>query len=108
MESSDRPERAHDEWEAGVTGRARDRLSRSPYSELGRITSSFHRGVLMLRGCVTSQYLKQVAQELVSRLEGVDAIVNQIEVRMAADRGATRAGVLGPASRTYADRPLAR
>jgi len=96
MESSDRPDRAHDEGEEGIIRRARDQLSRSPYSELVRITSSYHRGVLMLRGCVRSQYLKQVAQELVSRIEGVDAIVNHIEVRMAADRGPSGAGVLGP------------
>jgi osmotically-inducible protein OsmY len=96
MESSDRSDRAYDEWEAGIAGRARDRLARSPDSELGRFTSSFHRGVLRLRGCVRSQYLKQIAQELVSRIEGVDAIVNHIEVRMAADRGPSVAGVLGP------------
>jgi len=108
MESSDRPDRSHDEWGAGILQRAREQLSRSPYSELGRITSSYHRGVLMLRGCVQSQYLKQVAQELVSRIEGVDAIVNHIEVRMAADRGPSGAWVLGPGSRPLPDQPLAR
>jgi osmotically-inducible protein OsmY len=96
MESADHPDRAHDETEEEIIRRARDQLSRSPYSELVRITSSYHRGVLMLRGCVRLQYLKQVAQELVSRIEGVDAIVNHIEVRMAADRGPSGAGVLGP------------
>jgi osmotically-inducible protein OsmY len=96
MDSSDRPDRVSEEREAGIIERARDLLSCSPYSELGRITSSYHHGVLMLRGCVTSQYLKQVAQELVGRIEGVKALVNQIEVRMAAERGPSRAVVPGP------------
>jgi osmotically-inducible protein OsmY len=109
MESSDRPDRARDESEEGIIRRARDQLSRSSYPELVRITSSYHRGVLILRGCVRSQYLKQVAQELVSRIEGVDAIVNHIEVRMAADRDPTGAGVLGPARNPAPPgRPLAQ
>jgi osmotically-inducible protein OsmY len=107
MESSDRPDRAHDGGEEEIIRRARDRLSCSPYPELARITSSYHRGVLMLRGCVRSQYLKQVAQELVSRIEGVDAIVNHIEVRMAADRGPSGVGVLGPGPDPGPSRPAA-
>jgi hypothetical protein len=51
----------------------------------------------MLQGCVTPHYLKQVAQELVGRIEGVKAPVNQIEVRMAVDRGPSGALVPGPA-----------
>jgi osmotically-inducible protein OsmY len=105
MESSDRPDRAHDEAEEGINRRARDQLSRSPYSELARITSSYHRGVLMLRGCVRSQYLKQIAQESVSQIEGVDAIVNHIEVRMAADRGPSGAGMFGPGPDPGRSRP---
>ena len=107
MESSDRPDRARDEAEEGIIRRARDQLSHSPYPELVRITSSYRRGVLMLRGCVRSQYLKQVAQELVSRIEGVDAIVNRIEVRMAADRRSSGAGVLGPGPDPGPSRPAA-
>ncbi len=96
MKSSDRPDRVYERWEAGIVERARHLLSGSPCSELGRITSSYHAGVLVLRGCVRSQYLKQVAQELVGRIEGVKALVNQIEVRMAADRGPSGAVVPGP------------
>jgi osmotically-inducible protein OsmY len=96
MESSDRQDRVHEEWGAGINERARDLLAGCPYSELGRITSSYHCGVLMLRGCVTSQYLKQVAQEPVGRMEGVKALVNQIEVRRAGDRGPSGALVPGP------------
>ena len=107
MESADRPDRAHDEAEEGIIRCARDQLSRSPYSELVRITSSYHRGVLMLRGCVRSQYLKQVAQGSVSRIEGVDAIVNHNEVRMAADRGPSTARMLGPGPDPGPSRPAA-
>jgi osmotically-inducible protein OsmY len=39
-----------------------------------------HDGVLLLRGRVSSFYEKQLAQEAVRKLEGVDQIVNQIEV----------------------------
>lgn len=97
MESSDRPDRDADTFEVAVIRRAQDRLARSPYSALGRVTSSYHRGALELRGCLPSQYLKQVAQELVSRIDGVDAVINQIEVRVAADvvgvgAGAARRG----------------
>lgn len=43
----------------------------------------------MLRGCVGSRYLKQVAQELAIRIPGVNAVVNEIELRGAriASRG---------------------
>jgi osmotically-inducible protein OsmY len=39
-----------------------------------------HEGVLVLRGRVSSFYEKQLAQEAVRKLDGVDQIVNQIEV----------------------------
>jgi hypothetical protein len=61
----------------------------------------------MLRESVRSQYLEQVAQELVSRIEGVDAIVNHIEVRMAAARGPLGAGVIGRGPDPGPSRPAA-
>ncbi len=50
------------------------------YPSLKRITCEYRNGVLTLRGCVETYYLKQVAQVGVARLEGVDRIDNQIEV----------------------------
>jgi osmotically-inducible protein OsmY len=36
--------------------------------------------VLVLRGCLPSYYLKQLAQEVVAHLEGVEGVDNQIQV----------------------------
>jgi len=37
-------------------------------------------GVLVLRGCLPTYYLKQIAQEVMGDLEGVNRIDNQIQV----------------------------
>jgi osmotically-inducible protein OsmY len=86
MESSAHAGR--DQADAGpkISKLAKDRLSTSRYSALGRIACSYRDGVLMLRGCVPSHYLKQLAQELVCQIEGVHSVVNQIEVKAAMDR----------------------
>ncbi len=76
-----------------VIRQARDLLSHSAYSELSWIISSYHRGVLMLQGRVSSRYIKQVAQELTGRIRGVHAVVNEIEVRPAWETGRERKGV---------------
>jgi hypothetical protein len=43
-------------------------------------------GVLVLRGCLPSYCLKQIAQEAVARLEGVAAIDNRLQVVTPAPR----------------------
>jgi osmotically-inducible protein OsmY len=96
MDSFDRPDREYDEFEESIVRRVQDRLSRSPYSVLGRVASSYHRGALRLRGCLPSHYLKQVAQELVSRIEGVNDVINQIEVRVDGDFVRSGARDVGP------------
>lgn len=63
-----------------IEAEMRARLLRSPYGELRRVTGDFHEGILTLRGRVSSFYLKQIAQSLVQRLEGVERIVNRVEV----------------------------
>ena len=55
-------------------------LRRTPYLALKNVACDCRDGVLVLRGCLPSYYLKQVAQEIVARLEGVQAIDNQIQV----------------------------
>jgi osmotically-inducible protein OsmY len=42
--------------------------------------------VLVLRGCLPTYYLKQVAQEVVAHLEGVEGVENQIQVVPGASR----------------------
>lgn len=80
-------DRAEDELGPEVIRQARDLLSHSAYSELRRVTSSYHRGILMLRGRVSSRYIKQVAQELTVRIQGVHSVVNEIEVRVTSESG---------------------
>jgi hypothetical protein len=50
------------------------------YLALKNVTCDYREGVLTLRGCLPSYYLKQIAQTAVARLAGVDRIVNEIEV----------------------------
>lgn len=45
-----------------------------------QVACEYHEGVLFLRGCLSSFYEKQLAQEAVRTLESVDQIVNRIEV----------------------------
>jgi osmotically-inducible protein OsmY len=55
-------------------------LRSNSYLALKNITCVYHEGVLTLRGCLPSYYLKQIAQTAVSRISGVDRVVNEIEV----------------------------
>lgn len=59
---------------------AERRLRRNPYLALKNVSCQWLGGVLVLRGCLPSYYLKQVAQEAVASVEGVGRIDNQIQV----------------------------
>ena len=48
-----------------MEARATSRLHHSPYHEIHAVTCEFHEGMLSLRGCVPSYYLKQIAQTVV-------------------------------------------
>jgi osmotically-inducible protein OsmY len=61
-------------------------LRSNPYLALKNVSCDCRDGVLVLRGCLPSYYLKQVAQEIVGRLAGVEAIDNQIQVVTPASR----------------------
>ena len=63
-----------------VQAEAQSRLRKSGYRELQLVSCEFHEGVLTLRGRVPSFYLKQVAQELIRRLDGAEEINNRVEV----------------------------
>ena len=63
-----------------VTMAAEAQLLKSRYGELRRISCEFCEGILTLRGRVSTYYLKQIAQELTRRLQGVLAVDNQLEV----------------------------
>lgn len=55
-------------------------IKNSKYSEVRSVQCEVHEGLLFLRGQVSSYHLKQLAQEVVSQVEGIEAIVNCIEV----------------------------
>jgi osmotically-inducible protein OsmY len=59
---------------------AERRLRSNPYLALKNVSCDSLDGRLILRGCVPSYYLKQIAQQAVASLEGVERIDNQIEV----------------------------
>jgi len=59
---------------------AQDHLRRSPYSAIRRVSCEHRHGTLVLRGRLTSYYLKQVAQETVVGLDGVVQVINEVEV----------------------------
>jgi len=44
------------------------------------VTCEFYGGVLILRGCLPTYYLKQLAQTLAAQVEGVQQLDNRIEV----------------------------
>ena len=57
------------------------RLPQASYHQLARVTGTLQDGVLILKGRVSSYYLKQIAQRIVlDRLEGRTTVVNNLEV----------------------------
>ena len=71
--------------EAETNGRlieeeADKRLQQSLYPELRRVICNFRRGVMTLYGVVSSFHVRQIAQELVQTLEGIEIIDNQLVV----------------------------
>ncbi len=55
-------------------------LRQAPYTELRHVTCEFHEGILTLRGSVSSFYMKQLAQTVVRSLDGVERLLNRVEV----------------------------
>jgi osmotically-inducible protein OsmY len=58
----------------------RRRLYETGYPSLRAVVCEVHAGVLTLRGRVPSYYLKQVAQAVARRIDGIEALINRIEV----------------------------
>jgi osmotically-inducible protein OsmY len=61
-------------------------LRSNSYLALKNVSCEYNEGVLTLRGCLPSYYLKQVAQTAVARVDGVQHIRNEIEVIAGARR----------------------
>ena len=63
-----------------VDAAASDELRRSTYPELWHVTCEYHEGIVTLRGRVSSYYMMQIAQTIVQHVDGVERVVNRIEV----------------------------
>ena len=59
---------------------AERRLRESPYFFLKKLRCDFDGGVLTLRGRVPHRQLKEFAEAIVARIEGVEQIVNRVEI----------------------------
>jgi osmotically-inducible protein OsmY len=56
------------------------RLQESPYGFQRRIDAAIENGIITLRGRVPTFFLKQTAQALVSKVDGVNQVVNLVDV----------------------------
>jgi osmotically-inducible protein OsmY len=74
---------------AAVDHTAEERFRCSSYRALRDVSCIASDGVVYLDGCLPSYYLKQIAQEIASGVEGVDHVVNRIEVFTSPGRGRT-------------------
>jgi hypothetical protein len=62
-------------------------LRSSRYSALKHVSCDYQGGVLVLRGCLPSYYLKQIAQEVVAhQFDKVERLENHIQVVRPASR----------------------
>ena len=64
-----------------IAALAEARLHASPYQALRKISCLYDNGRLVLRGCLSTFFHKQLAQTAVADIKGVHRIINQIEVR---------------------------
>lgn len=65
---------------AATTAAIQQRLRASSYHALHDVQCEITGGALILRGCVPSFYVKQLAQEVVRKMDGAGVIVNELEV----------------------------
>ena len=63
-----------------IAEEAMERLRESPYKAMRRVSCKCEQGVLFLRGRLFSFHEKQVAQEVVAKVNGVTQVVNEIQV----------------------------
>jgi osmotically-inducible protein OsmY len=58
----------------------REALHHNSLRGLARVTCELRAGMAILHGKVSSFYLKQLAQEVVKKVDGVELVVNQVDV----------------------------
>ncbi len=64
----------------GALETAEASLRSNSYLALKNVSCEYDHGVLTLRGCVSSYYLREMATSTVCRLDGVDTVVNELQV----------------------------
>lgn len=74
------PSRSSPSAGARIEALVQSRLRATPYPSIQRLNCDFANGQLFLHGRVPSFFEKQVAQEALADLEGIDQIVNGVEV----------------------------
>jgi osmotically-inducible protein OsmY len=67
--------------ESTLWERIHEALQTSPYFDEQQVQFAARRGKVTLRGNVDSFYKKQMAQEVILRLDGVERVDNLLEVR---------------------------
>ena len=63
-----------------IEAEAERRMTRSLIPDLGGVMCSFRRGIMTLNGVVSNSQDRNVAQELIERIEGIEIIDNQLVV----------------------------
>jgi hypothetical protein len=66
--------------DADICRRVESQLGSAGYLALRDVRCELDNGMLCLRGCLRSFYLKQVAQAVAARLAGIPPLENRIEV----------------------------
>ncbi len=79
------------ESESVLAETAERRLRNSTYLALRNVTCLAQGEVVVLRGCLPTYYLKQMAQALVAQIDGVAQVVNEVDV-ISAPTGFARRG----------------
>jgi hypothetical protein len=75
------PDRQSPDPQTSLQAVAERALRTGPYPAFKKLSCDYQGGVLVLRGCLPSYYLKQIAQEVVARLvQGMGRLDNQIQV----------------------------
>jgi osmotically-inducible protein OsmY len=59
---------------------ARSCLQTNPHEDIKSLECEYHEGVLLLRGQVHTYYHKQLAQEAVRDIQGIESIANVVKV----------------------------
>jgi osmotically-inducible protein OsmY len=80
VESSSPAIKSERNAESLLSARVRQRLGRSGYIILRKISVHEHEGVLTLHGTLPNFYLKQLAQVIAAQVPHVEKIKNRIQV----------------------------